>query len=364
VNDDIDSAILARYLQGESGPDERAAVERWMAADPAHAATVEALRAAFDRATDDALWGKIAARMEREKSPVVARIVARPPAPKLWTVDAPVLGGGGRWVGRVAAAVVVAIGAVAVWQSRTAAPAPQQFREFASAPASRVTVTLRDGTQIVMGPSTHLRVPSDFGAHTRAVELDGEASFAVVHHADLPFAVRTAHAELRDIGTTFTVRAYAADRESQVVVSEGQVSLAGGATPEKSVVLGARDLAAIGASGDVRVRHDVDVTRYAAWVDGQLDFEDTPFRQVIAELGRTYDLDVTLADSTLGKELVTAQFTDQSADEVLSVVTRVVGATYRRSGRTVVIRRGATPAHGREAAAGAEVRLTQGRLAK
>jgi transmembrane sensor len=354
VNDDIDSAILARYLHGECGPDETAAVERWIAADPAHAATVADLRAAFNQVTDDALWRSIAAEIERPAprvaSPTVGRIHPAPPAPKLWTAERR-----GLWpaIRAVAAVLVLAAGAVVTYRSGVLTP-PQQFREFASAPASRVTVTLRDGTQIVLGPSTRLRVPGDFGAAARDVELDGEASFAVVHDADHPFAVRTSRAVVRDVGTTFSVRAYVGDAEQRVVVSEGQVALG-------AVTLGARDLAAVNAAGLVTVRHGVDVSRYAAWTQGQLVFEDTPLREVTAELGRTYDLDVTLADSTLGKELVTASFTDQSVDEVLRVVTHVVGATYRRTGRTVVIRRGPVPANRAAGVSGEEMRLTQGR---
>ena len=355
MSDDIDSAILIRYLQGESLPDEVAAVEQWIAADPAHAATVDALRAAFDRVTDDVLWRTISAQMEREdeRPAVVARInPARPAAPRLWTADERTSRGSVWATARIAAAIVaIAGGALVTWRSGILAP-PQQFREFASAPASRVTVTLRDGTRIVMGPSTHLRVPSDFGASTRAVELDGEASFAVVHDAEHPFAVRTARAVVRDIGTTFSVRDYAGDAESRVVVSEGQVALG-------ADVLGARDLATVDAAGRIAVRHDVDVSRYAAWQQGQLVFEDTPLREVLQELGRTYDLDVTLADSTLGTEPVTASFTDQSADEVLGVVTHIVGATYRRNGRTVVVRRGPLPANRRAVPGGTEMRLTQ-----
>ena len=342
VSDDIDSVVLGRYLQGESNPEEVAAVERWIAADPANLATVTALRAAFDRATDDAMWRTISARINP----------ARPAVPRLWTADErtsrrPV------WAAaRIAAAIVViAGGALVTWRSGILT-APQQFREFASAPASRVTVTLRDGTRIVMGPSTHLRVPSDFGASTRAVELDGEASFAVVHDAEHPFAVRTARAVVRDIGTTFSVRSYAGDAENRVVVSEGQVALG-------NVVLGARDLATVDVAGRVAVRHDVDVSRYAAWQQGQLVFDDTPLREVLQELGRTYDLDVTLADSALGGQLITASFTDQSVDEVLGVVTHIAHATYRRNGRTVVIHQGPVPAHRRAGPVGAEMRLTQ-----
>jgi ferric-dicitrate binding protein FerR (iron transport regulator) len=162
--------------------------------------------------------------------------------------------------------------------------------------------------------------------------------FTVVHDARHPFVVRTARTTVRDVGTTFDVRAYAADANERVTVAEGEVAVAG-------VALHARDAASLDASGHVTVRRNVDVSAPMAWVQGRLVFEDTPLADAARMLARTYDLDMTIADSTLGTELVTASFAaGESAGEVLRAVTLAVGAHYEQTGRKVVIRRGAVPA--------------------
>jgi ferric-dicitrate binding protein FerR (iron transport regulator) len=248
--------------------------------------------------------------------------------------------------------VLVVVGAsVAAWRSGWFAPA-QPFRELASARGSRTTITLRDGSRLVLGPATRVRVPGDFGVSTRTVELDGEALFAVVHDARRPFAVRTARTVVRDVGTTFAVTAYADDACERVAVVEGEVALQG-------VALHANDMATVDSAGRLAVRRAVDVTAYTGWTQGGLVFKDTPLGEAMRDLARTFDLDVTIADSELAVKLVTGSFRDQPADEVLSAITHVVGAHYERTGRTVVIRRGALPV-GRPAPAGiAPQRLTR-----
>jgi transmembrane sensor len=175
-----------------------------------------------------------------------------------------------------------------------------------------------------------------------------------VHDERHPFVVRTARGTVRDVGTTFAVRAYGDDAEHLVAVAEGEVSV--GAT-----VLTARDVATIGEGGRVAVRRGVDVARYLDWAQGRLVFDGTPLADAARELSRAYNLDVRIADSTLSRKLVTASFTSESVDEVLDVVTNIVGARYDRNGRTVVIQRGSVPAGHRDGRGRAAERIAAAR---
>jgi ferric-dicitrate binding protein FerR (iron transport regulator) len=343
---------LARYFAGECDEREEIAIGRWIAADPDRVAEVERLRAVWDASVGeqpdvDAAFRKVmrrrvarglelasgaaggagAGRRERAR-----RVSGSGRRPVVW-----------RLVGLAAAVGVIAVGSLTAWRTKWFASA-QQFREFASAPGSRTTITLRDGTQLVLGPATHLRVPSDFGTSVRAVDLDGEALFMVVHDARHPFEVRTGRATVRDVGTTFAVRAYRDDAESKVAVAEGEVALG-------TASLRARDVATIDAGGAISVRRGVDVSTYLAWTQGRLAFADTPLRDVARELSRTFGLDVQIADSAMAGQRITVTFGDESVGDVLAAVSYLVGGHYERAGRVVVIRRGSVPT-GRSTPAG------------
>jgi transmembrane sensor len=349
---DIDSAALARYVHGESDPAEVEAVERWVTADPENAKTVEMLRLAFNRVTEDAMWSGIASQLDRPL-PVADAPSRAAPKFRQWGDAESVHRRRPRlvWsaVGVAAAAVIAAL----VIVPRTAMfRGAQPFREFVSTPGGRVTVSLRDGTQLVLGPASRLRVPADFGANARAVWLDGEARFTVVHDARHPFSVTTPRTTVHDVGTTFSVHAYAEDAAEHIAVSEGEVSVDG-------IALFARDLASVDGDGHLTVERNVDVSPYVDWVQGTLVFRRTPFREAAMDVARTYDLTIQFADSSLATELVTGSFGGQSADEVLRVMSQIVGAHYVRTGRTITIRRGAGPAGRHEPATAAGVRIPQ-----
>ena len=68
--DEIDWTLLARYFANECTAAEGAAVEQWIAADPARRAEIAALRQAWDDARAlpspgriDAMWSALSARM-------------------------------------------------------------------------------------------------------------------------------------------------------------------------------------------------------------------------------------------------------------------------------------------------------------
>jgi ferric-dicitrate binding protein FerR (iron transport regulator) len=250
-----------------------------------------------------------------------------------------------------ASVAVIVSGTVTAWRGGWLSPA-QPFREFVSAPASRVTVTLADGTRLVLGPATRLRVPRGFGATGRLVELDGQALFTVVHDARHPFAVRTARATVQDVGTTFAIRAYAGDREEHVAVTEGEVALSGAA-------LHARDVAAIDTTGRIRISRETDLTPFLAWMQGAFVFKDTPLGEVARELGRTYDVPVTIGDSALSEVRITASFGRLSLDEVVGAVALAAEAHVERHGRTIVFVRGAVPAGRRASPENGGIRMTR-----
>src|SRR5689334_10601164 len=105
-----------------------------------------------------------------------------------------------RWL--AAAVLVVAVGGL--WYSR-ASNAPQ-YRIATTTRGQRATLRLDDGTQVILGPASTVRY--DVTSRARRVELTGLAQFRVVHDASRPFVVRAGRAEVTDVGTEFTVRAF------------------------------------------------------------------------------------------------------------------------------------------------------------
>ncbi len=334
TSDTIDGPRLARYVSGQCTADEAAAVRRWALADLEHATLLAELEGAwragghapYDWRVDDGWQAFVAARAAKQDGKRLAHSVT--------------VGASRRsrsWPGVVAMTaslvVVLAVGLMVGVRPQQHGPSTTG-RTYVTRAGQRLSVTLTDGTRLTLAPASQVRVTS-----AREVELEGEAYFAAVHDAAHPFAVRTPWAVTRDVGTAFDVRAYADDRRTRIVVQEGAVAVGSNRPSVTLLTLNAGTLAVVDPAGQVSVRRGVSLTPYLGWIQGHLAFSDVPFRDVARDLARTFDLDVTVADSTLDRQLVTASFTDQPVDVVLETVTAIVGARYERSGRAVVIRR-------------------------
>jgi transmembrane sensor len=321
----IDLGALARYLDGSASPEDRAAVEAWIEADPARRSAVGTLQAAWDTNARrlgapydvDAAWSRFETRYGGPKR-------------------------SGRWNVAITAAIFAAvIGASAAWwlarDARSVAQAPA-MREYATPRGRRAVLRLLDGTEITLNADSRLRAPVSFAAGQRDVYLEGEAYFSVVHDAARPFIVHTAGGAVRDIGTRFGVHAYGDAARERIAVVEGAVVFAvpgGRAGTETAVHAG--QVATRSRTGTIRVLRGARVTDEVAWTRGRLVFANVPLEEAAERLGRWYDLDVRVADPALARRPVTGSYGDEPVAQVLTLITAAVGARYEWQGRSVTI---------------------------
>jgi transmembrane sensor len=338
-----DWVLVDRYLSGECTTEEQQAIDAWIAADASHAQLIASMRRVWTEAStplphldENAAWLALQARRNVAQRP--ARTGLTMP-PSLRKPSAPRFG----WRTRaIAAGLVVAtvLGAAGWWKHteelKVAVVGPP--REYVTERGQRAEVTLIDGTRVWLSADSHLEVPQSYGATTRDVTLDGEAYFIVQHDVNRPFRVHAGASVSEDLGTEFDVRAYPGDSGAVVIVASGRVALhhaAASGAQEEATQLSRGQMGRLDKSGAVSVVDNVDVEGSLAWRKGRLAFEERPLRDVARELERWYDIDIALDDSALANTPLTASFTNQSADQALSIVAGALGTHYARDGRTV-----------------------------
>jgi transmembrane sensor len=303
MTDELNWRLLDRFLAGECGPAERAAVLQWLERHPLAAQYLEVVRRAL------------------------AKHDARP-SPRRWP-------GAGSHGFRIAAVLALVAGAAALWRLESLRHEPA-MREFTTARGRRAAIRFADGTRIVLSVDSKLRVPADYGVTARAVYLDGEAYFAIAHDPGKPFAVHAGQSVVWDLGTRFGVRAYADEPDVEVVVADGKVRLrAAGAFDSPGQVVSGGELSRLDHTGVASLPRRVDTRRYLAWTAGRLAFEDAPLGVVLPQLARWYDVDFTLGAPSLADRHLTLSVRGEPVAQVLDAIALLAHARYERVGQRV-----------------------------
>lgn len=337
-----DWEALARYLAGEGDAAERARMARTLADDQARSALVTAL--------DDALRAPIpAALTPPEVEAALAVVLAR--RDESATV-LPLRPRARRWpmAGmRAAAAILVVAGAALTWRAltRSSPTSGHSGRQFATGVGVVDSLVLPDSSVVILGPATTVTLSAGYGSASREVTLHGQALFDVRHDASRPFVVRTAAAELRDVGTRFAVESQGA--ELRVAVLDGAVAVRPAHQPRALAdTLRARDRGVLLPGGLFQVERQAvtGVGEDVAWMGRRLNLRDAPVTQVAAELARWYGLSLRVTDSTLRTRRLTATFEQAPRDEIGRVLAAALGGTARLVGDTLwILPVSGSPAH-------------------
>jgi transmembrane sensor len=338
-----DWEALARHLTGESLPDESERIEAVLVAQPEERAALAKLGTAINDLRSDTFAGldvdaalaRVKARPEFNESGVIPiglgrrnSTVSRP----RWLIPMPAL----------AAAALLAVG-VASWMSyrnrpREAAVTAPSDRMLATGVGVRDSLTLSDGTRIVLGPLSSVKIAAAYGTASREVEVRGDAWFDVVHDGSKPFTVHAASATIVDVGTKFSVRSDDPEGVS-VSVSEGSVSLRQVNSPvEKGVILKAGDNGLLKSGGDVVARRGSASEDDVAWMRGRLVFREAPLGEVANSMRKWYGIELKVSDPSLANRHLTATFAGESSERVLDVIRLALGAEIERHGDTAIVR--------------------------
>lgn len=326
-----DWRTLDRYLAGDASPDEERAVREWITADPTRGDVLRQIRAAHDsqdgeRWDTDAAWVKFSNRVHGGQH----RTTVVPLHRGAWYTRTPA---------RIAAALLLTVGSYATWQAiRPGGEKQTAMRDLAAPNGQRATVTLSDGSRVILNAGSRFRYPADFGRSPRDVYLEGEAYFEVNHDAARPFRVHARGGVAHDLGTRFTVRAYPELPHVDVVVTEGKVSLRRDqAAATDSVVLEPGQLGRLPEAGPPAVMTGVDVAAYTGWTGGSLVLEGLTLEEALPQLERWFDVEIRVANRALASRRIYVRFRDETLAQVLDALSLALGARYERSGRVITL---------------------------
>jgi ferric-dicitrate binding protein FerR (iron transport regulator) len=356
---EIDWHRLVRYLSGEYEPGQEEELQAWIVDDEDRARLMDELNRVW-KVTDesapprdvDAAWREVRAELQRTENFQKDDTNSGRQSFQLTNGTRSSVQRSRTYRRFLRIAVIAGLAGIVVWlsvfllkKSQLVSPS-SDTRVFTTEKGQRAAIRLADGTRVHLNVDSQLTLSvEEFETGRREVHLEGEAYFEVADDANRPFVVHSEGATAEVLGTAFDVKAYASDREVQVAVTEGKVTLRPGQPGvQDTVLLRSRHLGVVAGQQIQAVHRGVDLSSHLAWKEGRLVFRDTPFSEVTQKLERWYDLRVEAGIASSEVDRLNAEFDDESLTETLQAVAAALGLQYEQDGRAVTFYRAETDA--------------------
>ncbi|MGN6603214.1 MAG: FecR domain-containing protein [Ginsengibacter sp.] len=311
--------IIIRHLNNEASPVELEELQQWLKEDPSHQNEFEDLKVLWNDSAKAALhpfntenaWQKISAQI----SPVSeGKVVRMFPWKKAFAI---------------AASVIIILGFFYFYNTNS----KTEWKEIV-ARVSNETIQLADGTIITLRKGSSLSTPDNYGKEVRKVQLKGEAYFQVHHNEKKPFNVITNKSLVRDIGTAFLAESN--DSVEQVMVTEGKISFSAKSAEEKPLIVKAGEAAILKQQRPIL--KTIESKNMLSWKTNVLVFDNTDLQQVAEDLKDYYNVDVILSENLKASGiLVTAQFRNESLENVIKELHLFTGLSIRKQDHTIII---------------------------
>lgn len=192
----------------------------------------------------------------------------------------------------------------------------------------RRTVTLPDGSVVILNRKSHLEYPPVFNDSVRSVQLTGEAFFDIQHDPSKPFIVHTGAYVTRVLGTAFNIRAYDRDSLVSITVERGKVQVQRSGEEKALSVLTAGDQLVIDKKTAAPSMARADVKLVTQWRTSDLVFDDQRFEEAADIISRQFNITLLFDQEALRNCRFTVDVTGKELDEMLDILTQLTRSTW------------------------------------
>ncbi|MBP8114121.1 MAG: FecR family protein [Chitinophagaceae bacterium] len=194
-------------------------------------------------------------------------------------------------------------------------------------------LTLADGTKVWLNAASTLRFPATFSGNERKVELTGEGYFEVAKNAAMPFKVSVNNMTVEVLGTHFNINSYSDEASIKTTLLEGAVKVTNGDAVQ---MLSPSNQAQLTADGEIRLNRNVDIEDVVAWKNGIFNFSGTAIENIMRQISRWYDLDVSY-EGAISKETFSGVVSRNSnLSQVLKIMEQA-GVKFKIEGKKIIV---------------------------
>lgn len=328
LQDLLDNDSFVRWIKGKATKVEKTYWKKWLKSDPSHP---ELKRLA-----------KILYRLSFKK--VDSSDIAQQLKKLNWQIDQNQLvnfrrfpesvqsqkSGYLKWA--IAAGIVLAIAVTGVfkfWEGLNAPENKPVYKTIATDFGRQSSITLSDGSEIRLNAHSKLRYnPSTFTKSDMEVWLRGEAYFSIVHNPDnhkRNFVVHTTDGDVTVLGTRFNVNTRY--QKTQVALIKGSVSIQVRDTVQQKkiekILLPGEMAEFSGGRKKVHIQQ-VDTTRYTAWLNQKLVFDNTPLNDILKDIKQIYGVKVDVREQDLLQQRISGSLVNTNLETLMNGLSKTL----------------------------------------
>lgn len=348
MQEENDLIILTKYIIGEASEEENLFINLWMSQDPARKALYIELKALWHGSTfydgNEQIDVDSAYNLFRNKIDKPARITLLARLAKY----------------KIAAMIAILLsigGIILLTTGRKHEESTNYSQEIKVQKGYQKKVILSDSTVVWLNAASILRIDDGFGKTNRKVYLEGEGYFVVAHDQNLVFTINTKDYTVRDIGTSFNIKAYPSESVFETAVMEGKVAVEGkfSATNKVTTVFLTKN-AVLKIKKEERresvqqtitkdapivtLKNATNVNTYNYWKDDIMVFDDVSLKEISHELERKYNVVINIKDDSLNHYRYSGNFNKvPGIEQVLEIIQETTPLIYKLEGNTVTITR-------------------------
>jgi transmembrane sensor len=317
--DHIDD-LIGKYLAGEAAPDEIIFVESWAKRATENQKYLEQCKSIFEKVPaisewqefdTDAAWKKLRGTLKKHEAPAIP--LYKPKKNFYWQIAATIV-------------LLLGIGFFTYRFTRTSVKPIEVITEKGT-----LADTLPDGSDVFLNKKTELAYSYNKKNKSHVVKLKGEAYFNIHHEDDKNFIIDASGVLIKDIGTSFNVKAYPGDSTVEVVVEEGKVLFY--TDTDSGVYLSAKGKGIYNKKTKTFTVEKPE-ENVLAYKTKFFSFSDSNLGSVVAELNSVYDKKIVL-DPRLNACRLTVSFNNEDVEEIAAIVAETLGLTVKKSGTEI-----------------------------
>jgi len=211
------------------------------------------------------------------------------------------------------------------------------LKSFHTAAAERTSITLSDGSTVLLNAASQLKYPVHFKGGTREVYLSGEAFFDVKKDPQHPFVVHTDKIAVKVLGTAFDVKAYKDDAETEATLIRGLIEVTLKKRDAKAVIIRPNEKFTITGTGKTPVISkltyytpgDANAILETSWTNNKLLFKNYSFSTLSKLMERWYGVKIIFKNEELKAFRYTGQFTNENITQALDALKMIEAFSYK-----------------------------------